>query len=49
MMFQNCCLSLHMSCVDYAALDLRLHRVGKAERRARARECLEQVHLGEYV
>jgi putative spermidine/putrescine transport system ATP-binding protein len=47
MMFQNYALFPHLSCLDNVAFSLRMRGIGKAERRAKALEMLERVHLPE--
>jgi len=47
MMFQSYALFPHLTCLDNVAFSLRMRGVGKEERRAKAREMLERVHLPE--
>ncbi len=47
MMFQNYALFPHLSCLDNVAFSLRMRGVGREERRRRAAEMLERVHLPE--
>ncbi len=49
MMFQNYALFPHLSCVDNVAFSLKMRGVGKTERRARALELLELVHMAPYA
>ena len=48
MMFQNYALFPHLTCIDNVAFSLKMRGVGKAERRARAKEYLELVHMQDY-
>jgi putative spermidine/putrescine transport system ATP-binding protein len=45
MMFQNYALFPHLNCVDNVAFSLRMRGVGKAARRARARDMLRLVEM----
>src|SRR5580658_5771360 len=45
MMFQNYALFPHLDCVDNVAFSLRMRGVGKAARRAKARELLLLVEM----
>jgi putative spermidine/putrescine transport system ATP-binding protein len=45
MMFQNYALFPHLNCIDNVAFSLRMRRVGKAERRAKARDLLRLVEM----
>ena len=47
--FQDYALFPHMSVIDNVAYGLRVRGVGKKERRARAHEALEKVHLGSFA
>jgi putative spermidine/putrescine transport system ATP-binding protein len=47
MMFQSYALFPHLTCLDNVAFSLRMRGVGREERRRRAGEMLERVHLGE--
>ncbi len=47
MMFQSYALFPHLTCLDNVAFSLRMRGVGKDERRAKAKEMLERVHLPE--
>ena len=47
MMFQSYALFPHLTCLDNVAFSLRMRGVEKAERRRKAAEMLERVHLGE--
>jgi putative spermidine/putrescine transport system ATP-binding protein len=47
MMFQSYALFPHLTCLDNVAFSLRMRGVAKAERRRKAAEMLERVHLGE--
>ena len=47
MMFQSYALFPHLSCLDNVAFSLRMRGVPRAERRTRAGEMLERVHLSE--
>ncbi len=47
MMFQSYALFPHLTCLDNVAFSLRMRGVGKEERRAKAREMLQRVHLPE--
>jgi putative spermidine/putrescine transport system ATP-binding protein len=49
MMFQNYALFPHMSAVDNVAYSLKVRGVAKAERRAKAREFLDLVRMGDYA
>ncbi len=48
MMFQSYALFPHLTCIDNVAFSLRLKGMGKPERRAKAKELLEFVEMGEY-
>jgi putative spermidine/putrescine transport system ATP-binding protein len=48
MMFQDYALFPHLDCVDNVAFSLRMRGVGKADRRAKAREMLALVHMESY-
>jgi putative spermidine/putrescine transport system ATP-binding protein len=48
MMFQSYALFPHMTVVDNVAYNLRMRRVGSAERREQARAMLERVHLSAF-
>ena len=45
MMFQSYALFPHLSCMDNVAFNLKVRGVGKAERRQRALEMLDRVHM----
>jgi len=47
MMFQSYALFPHLTCLDNVAFSLRMRGVGKEERRAKALEMLQRVHLPE--
>ncbi len=47
MMFQSYALFPHLTCLDNVAFSLRMRGVGRDERRAKAKEMLERVHLPE--
>jgi putative spermidine/putrescine transport system ATP-binding protein len=47
MMFQSYALFPHLTCVDNVAFSLRMRGVGREERRAKALEMLQRVHLPE--
>lgn len=49
MMFQSYALFPHLSCVDNVAFSLRMRGVEKDERRKKALEMLERVHLGAFA
>ena len=49
MMFQNYALFPHMSAIDNVAYSLKVRGVAKAERRAKAREFLDLVRMGDYA
>jgi putative spermidine/putrescine transport system ATP-binding protein len=49
MMFQNYALFPHMTAVDNVAYSLKVRGVAKAERRARAREFLDLVRMGDFA
>ena len=49
MMFQSYALFPHMTAVDNVAYSLKVRGVPKAERRARAREFLDLVKMGEFA
>ncbi|MCW6506612.1 ABC transporter ATP-binding protein [Lichenifustis flavocetrariae] len=49
MMFQNYALFPHMSALDNVAYSLKVRGVPKDERRARAREFLDLVQMGQYA
>ena len=49
MMFQNYALFPHLSAVDNVAYSLKVRGVAKDERRARAREFLDLVQMGQYA
>jgi putative spermidine/putrescine transport system ATP-binding protein len=49
MMFQNYALFPHLSCLDNVAFSLKMRGVAKAERRAKALELLELVHMAPYA
>ncbi len=47
MMFQSYALFPHLTCLDNVAFSLRMRGVARTERRRKAAEMLERVHLGE--
>ncbi len=47
MMFQNYALFPHLDCVDNVAFALKMRGVGKEDRRNKAMEMLERVHMSE--
>ena len=47
MMFQSYALFPHLTCLDNVAFSLRMRGVGREERRAKALEMLQRVHLPE--
>ena len=47
MMFQSYALFPHLTCLDNVAFSLRMRGVEREERRRKAAEMLERVHLGE--
>ncbi len=49
MMFQNYALFPHLSSVDNVAFSLRMSGVDKAERRTKAAEMLERLHMSAYA
>ena len=49
MMFQNYALFPHMNALDNVAYSLKVRGVAKVERRARAREFLDLVRMGEFA
>ena len=49
MMFQNYALFPHLSCLDNVAFSLKMRRVAKAERRAKAMELLELVQMAGFA
>jgi putative spermidine/putrescine transport system ATP-binding protein len=49
MMFQSYALFPHMTVLDNVAYNLRVRGVGKAERRERAHEMLQRVHLDAFA
>lgn len=49
MMFQSYALFPHMSAIDNVAYSLKVRGVSKVERRARAREYLDLVRMGEFA
>jgi putative spermidine/putrescine transport system ATP-binding protein len=49
MMFQSYALFPHLNCLDNVAFGLKMRRVGKAERRGRARALLEMVRMDAYA
>ena len=49
MMFQNYALFPHMTAVDNVAYSLKVRGIAKAERRARAREFLDLVRMGDFA
>jgi len=49
MMFQNYALFPHLNCLDNVAFSLKMRGVGKKERRAKALELLELVHMEPYA
>ncbi len=49
MMFQNYALFPHLNCLDNVAFGLKMRGVKKAERRARARDLLQLVHMEAYA
>ncbi len=49
MMFQDYALFPHLSCLDNVAFSLKMRGVPKVERRRRATEFLERVHMAEYA
>jgi putative spermidine/putrescine transport system ATP-binding protein len=49
MMFQNYALFPHLSAIDNVAFSLKMKRVGKTERHARARETLQLVAMQDYA
>jgi putative spermidine/putrescine transport system ATP-binding protein len=48
MMFQSYALFPHLNCADNVAFSLHMQGVGKKERREKAQELLERVHMGAY-
>jgi putative spermidine/putrescine transport system ATP-binding protein len=49
MMFQNYALFPHLTCLDNVAFSLKMRDVGKRERRARAQDFLNLVHMEDYA
>ncbi|MEM7023957.1 MAG: ABC transporter ATP-binding protein [Pseudomonadota bacterium] len=49
MMFQNYALFPHLTCLDNVAFSLKMRSVGKKERRTKAQELLELVHMEAYA
>lgn len=49
MMFQSYALFPHLSCVNNVAFNLKVRGVGKAERRARALDMLDRVHMKSFA
>ncbi len=49
MMFQNYALFPHLTCIDNVAFGLKMRGMGKAERRAKAREFLELTQMTAYA
>lgn len=49
LMFQNYALFPHLDCVDNVAFSLKMKGVAKEERRQKARDMLDVVHMGKYA
>ena len=49
MMFQSYALFPHLSCVDNVAFSLKMRGISKDERRAKAHEMLQRVHMDQFA
>ncbi len=49
MMFQSYALFPHLTCLDNVAFNLKMHGVGKVERRQRALAMLARVHMDQFA
>ena len=49
LMFQNYALFPHLDCIDNVAFSLKMKGVAKEERRQKARDMLDVVHMGKYA